>query len=481
MQGILTVTLVLAFTLPAQAADEAEPQLLMLYGPGSDVGTGVLAEKLRRRMDPRGPSPQRTKPIREAVDLPDLLRPYGDFLVHECVGDPAPPDAVLEQIEAGMREFQTLEYAPAVAAFERAEAMLPCLTGYLPEGTISDLYFFHGIAAFYVVDKGEARRQFARALSAEPSRPWDDRFAPPPQQAFLDAGKEILHTPPRPLTVLDPGGLALDLRIDSAEWVGYPETPRELVPGVHLIQWCLASGDVRSLQVEVVPGGQLVLLTGQGLVEAVLDGGRDADLGRVIAPTLQQYAIEQEADQLIIVRVGEPAQMTLFDPHAGTFERTERERFQSSVEEQRARWGPRGGMSLGIGFSTISSPGDKWDFQYIAFSGSAEFRVLAGIYLDVEAAVRLRRGEVDRDSLVVLPSTRIGVKYAIKLGNMRPYLGFAGQTMVFGDTTSLGGGVLLGMAIDSPQIPALRLGIDVFGGRVGNWVLQVVGQIGFYY
>ena len=466
------------------APDDVPSQRLMIYGPGVDDVARLEAEKLRLRMDRRGLAPYQAMAIADtlAVVQDDTLRAYGDILVHECQQEPTPPDVVLEVIDQGLDLFMGLDYEAALAAFEVAEARLPCLTGYLPEGKLSDLYFFEGLAAFYVRGSQDARACFARALAAEPSRPWDDRFPPAPQQIFLDAGKEILHTPPRQVLMRDPTGLAGDLRIDSARELASDVESRSLCPGVHLLQWQLADGGVRTLQVELVPGGQLVLLTGAGFLAAVLDGGRDDGLGRVVAPFLGQLADEQGADEIVIVRVDEAPQVSLFDPVEQDFEITERERFKSNTEAERQRWGPRGGISLGVGFLTLVDPSDNWDFQYVVMTLHGEFRLIGGLYVDIAGNLGVRRGEVDRDSLMVAPSSRMGIKYALKLRHVRPYLGVAGQTNMFGpQDVALGGGALVGMALEFPKNPALRMGVEVFGGKVRNWTIQIVGQVGVYY
>lgn len=468
--------------LAVHAVAASAGERVMLYGPGTGEDDLDSAQKLWRRMDPAGDEPDVFLPLAEALTLPPGPTVYGDILVHDCAATSVAPDHLLEMVEQGMREFRALEYAAAIASFERAEAMLPCLAGFLPSGKVSDLYFFHGLAAFYAQGKAEARSLFARSLSSEPSRPWDDRYPPLPQQAFLDAGKAILHIPPRPVRVADPGGEIVAIRVDSHEWSGFPDTQLDLTPGWHLVQWKLASGEVQSVQVEVVPSGQVVVATRAGFLAAVLDGGRDAELGRVTVAPMQRLAADKGADDLVIVHVDEPQQVTLFLPTEGRYEQTQRERFASSFEEQRARWGPRGGASLGMGVSSIVAPRDDWDFQYYTLQASAEFRIVAGVYMDVAAALRLRRGQENRETLVLAPSTRIGVKYALKIGTTRPFLGVAGQTMVYGqDDVSLGVGALGGVAFEFPRNPALRIGVEIFAGRVRNWVMQVTGQVGFYY
>lgn len=461
-----------------------EPVRIMIYGPGVDDAARAEAEQLRKRMERRVTPPRSVLPVAEVfpATADDTLRAYGDILVEACPGEPAPPDVVLEAIDQGMAQFSDMEYPAAIEAFEQAEAMLPCLSGFLPEGRLGDLTFFHGLAAFYVEGPAAAREAFTRTLSANPSRPWDDRFPPPPQQAFLDASKDVLHHPPTRLWLGDPTGTIQEIRIDSTTWTGFPATPRELVPGTHLIQWRDVGGAVHSLQVELVPGGQLVLLTGAGFLEAVLDGGREPDLGRVVAPQLRQLAFDHGAEQVIVVRAGEQAQVSLFDPATGEFELTERERSRSRSEEERALWGPRGGLSIGGGFTTLIAPRDEWDFQYGTVIAVGEFRIIAGLYMDVAISLGIRRGEIDRYSAVLLPMSRIGVKYAFKFSVIRPYLGIVGQTTVYGDTdVALGGGGIVGLALDLPRRPELRLGLEVFGGNVVNWQLMVTGQVGVYF
>jgi len=483
-----TLLLVLA-AMPAGAAPgdplhSPEPVRMLIFGPGSDDATRAEAEKLRMRME-RGRVPPRhvvsaSELFEETGD--EALRAYGDILVDTCAGEPAPPDVVLERIDQGMAQFAEMEYPAAITSFEEAEAMLPCLTGFLPEGKLGDLTFFHGLAAFYVDGPAAAREVFARTLSADPSRPWDDRFPPPPQQAFLDASKEILHSPPTPLLLRDPTGTVQEVRIDTTIWDGFPDTPRELVPGTHLVQWRDVNGAVHSLQLKLVPGGQLVLLTGAGFLHAVLDGGRDPDLGRVVAPRLRQVALDHGAEQVIVVRTGEDSQVSLFDPATAEFQLTEKERSRSRTEEERALWGPRGGLSIGGGFTTLVAPRDEWDFQYGTVIAVGEFRIIAGLYMDVAISLGIRRGEVDRYSAVLLPMSRIGVKYAFKFSVIRPYIGIVGQTTVYSETdVALGGGGIVGLALDLPRRPELRLGIEVYGGNVLNWQLMVTGQVGVYF
>jgi hypothetical protein len=461
-----------------------EPVRLMIFGPGSDDAARGEAEKLRLRMERRVTPPRSVVPATELfpATADETLRAYGDILVTACPGEPTPPDAVLEAIDRGMLQFADMEYPAAIDAFVTAEAMLPCLTGFLPEGKLGDLAFFHGLAEFYVHGPTAAREVFARTLSANPTRPWDDRFPPPPQQAFLDASKDVLHSPPTALLLRDPTGTIQEIRVDTTSWSGFPDAPRELVPGTHLIQWRDVSGSVHSLQIELVPGGQLVLLTGAGFLHAVLDGGRDPDLGRVVAPRLRQAAVDHGAEQVIVVRAGEDPQVSLFDPASGDFQLTERERSRSRTEEERALWGPRGGLSIGGGFISLIAPRDEWDFQYGTIIAVGEFRVIAGLYMDVAISLGLRRGEVDRYSAVLLPMSRIGVKYAFKFSVIRPYLGIVGQTTVYGDdNVALGGGGIVGLALDLPRRPELRLGFEVYGGNVVNWQVMVTGQIGVYY
>jgi len=468
----------------ALAADGDGPVRLMIVGPRGDESSLEEADRLLRRMDPTGEHPGET--LAAADVLPGIadpaLRPYGDILVTRCSAGPATPDTVLEAMERGMGWVAAIEYEQAILAFEEAEARLPCLTGFLPEGKISDLYFFHGLASFYVEGEQQARRLFARSLSAQPSRPWDDRFPPPPQQVFLDAGKDVLHVPPRPVVVRDPAGVVTELRIDAEAWTGLPDEPRTLVPGTHLLQWHGMEGELQSLQLELVPGGQLVLLTGAGFLEAVLDGGRDPALARVVAPALGQLAADRGVEEVVIVRTGEEPQVSLFDPGRGTFEPTRKERFLSTWEEQRQRWGPRGGLSLGVGFTSVIAPRDDWDFQYLTLMAAAEFRVIAGLYLDVAVNMGLRRGEMNRDSIVALPSSRIGVRYAFQLAPVRPFLGVAGQTNMYSrDDVVLGGGALFGVALELKRTRALRLAVEGFVGRIRNWCIQGTVQVGVYY
>jgi len=487
MRGLLILQIALLVAAPGRATGSGENEAVRvaLYGPGSNDAARSAAEKLRRFMDRGGVEPRDWLDAARAlgVGADDPLRAYGDIVVHACHGPPATAAEVRELFEGGMQLLDSLEYEEAIGAFERTEERLPCLGSFLDAGTIGDLYFFHGLAAFSVREEGdEAKEQFANALSARPSRPWDDRYSSAAQQAFLHAGQQVLHAPPHPIRLRDPAGIIQEIRIDGEVWEGMADGTRDLVPGLHLLQWRTETGEVQTMQVEVVAGGRLVLLTGAGFVDAVLDGGRDPDLARAVTPALRQLAFEQGAEELVIVRVLPPQQVALFDPGEGSFELSERERFRHGYDEQRARWGPRGGISIGLGATSIVSPHDDWDFQYTTVMLTGEFQTVAGLYLDVAASLSLRRGEVNRETVVLLPATRIGLKYALKVKNLRPFLGIASPTVMYGKgNVSMGFGALLGLAVEFPKYPALRIGIELFGGRAHNWCMQITGQVGFYY
>lgn len=487
MRGLLSVPLAWVFAMasPALAADTGEPVRVGVFGPGSSESSRISAVKLRRYMDRGGPEPTEWLAAAQALDVgPDApLRAYGDIVVSACHAGNVSAQDVHELFEQGMELFDSLEYEAAIEAFERAEELLPCLSGFLVSPSVSDLYFFHGLAAFSVLEADdEAREQFANALSAQPSRVWDDRYSGAAQQAFLHAGQQVLHAPAHPIRLRDPAGTVQEVRIDGEVWEGLGDATRELVAGLHLLQWRTGTGEVRTLQLEVVAGGRLVLLTGSGFVDAVLDGGRDPDLARAVTPALRQLAFQRGAEKLVIVRTLLFPQVATFDPADGSFELSERERFRHGFDEQRARWGPRGGLSLAMGATSIVSPHDDWDFQYTTVMLVGEFWTVAGLYLDVAASLSIRRGEVNRQSVVLLPATRIGLKYAFKLGNLRPFIGVASPTMMYGKgNVSMGLGALAGLAVEFPKYPALRIGVEAFVGRAHNWCMVFTGQVGFYY
>jgi len=487
MRRLLILPAVLWLAVPngAGAADVDKEVRLALFGPGSNDAARTAAEKLRRFMDRGGVEPQEWLAAAEALDVgaDDPLRAYGDIVVRTCHGETASAQDVRASLEHGLGLLDSLEYEAAIESFERAEGYLPCLGDFIGPTTVADLYFFHGLAAFSVLeDDEEARERFANALSAEPSRPWDDRYSGAAQQAYLHAGQQVLHAPPHPIRFRDPAGTIQEIRIDGEVWEGLGDATRDLVPGLHLLQWRTETGALHTLQLEVVAGGRLVLLTGAGFVDAVLDGGRDPDLARAVTPALRQLAFQRGAEQVVIVRTLPPQQVALFDPADGSFELSERERFRHGYGEQRARWGPRGGISLGLGATSIVSPQDDWDFQYSTILLVGEFQTVAGLYLDVAASLAIRRGEYNRESVVLLPATRIGLKYAFKLRNLRPFLGIASPTVMYGKgNVAMGLGALLGLAVEFPKYPALRIGIELFGGRAHNWCMVVTGQVGFYY
>ena len=482
---ILPVALVLIVQARPAAADTEEPVRIALFGPGSNDSSRINAAKLRRYMERGGTDPQEWLAASQALDVgtDDPLRAYGDIVVSVCNGEAATAQDVRAAFEQGMELFDSLEYEAAIEAFERAEELLPCLNGFLGTPSVADLYFFHGLAAFSVLETDdEAREQFANALSAQPALPWDDRYSSAAQQAFLHAGQQVLHAPAHPIRLRDPAGTVQEIRIDGEVWEGLGDATRDLVAGLHLVQWRTETGEVHTLQVEVVAGGRLVLLTGAGFVHAVLDGGRDPDLARAVTPALRQLAFQRGAQEVVIVRTLLFPQVALFDPADGSFELSERERFRHGFDQQRARWGPRGGISLGMGATSIVSPSDDWDFQYTAVMLVGEFWTVAGLYLDVAASLSIRRGEVNRESVVLLPATRIGLKYAFKIGNLRPFIGVASPTMMYGKgNVSMGLGALVGLAVEFPKYPALRIGVEAFVGRAHNWCMLFTGQVGFYY
>ncbi|GEM_PF-3215315 len=251
---------------PAHASE------MLLYGPGvPSPETAARAEAvLRVAADVESP----TGGTSHVLDLPFPSQApvwiSGDLLSLPC-GDPAlagvDPAAVVSEATELVDE---LSYDKALVRLEEGLRALPCVAAQVDRKTLTDLYFFLGLAQFEEGRSEKAKRAFASALAIDIDRPWDHDYPPDPQALYEEAAGELIAEG-APAVGLDLRGAALsDFRVDGDALDSSAAKALSLHRGKHLIQYTTAAGTRISSLVNVGRGGG-DLVSRDGLRDAVLN------------------------------------------------------------------------------------------------------------------------------------------------------------------------------------------------------------------
>lgn len=185
-----------------------------------------------------------------------------------CDGRSVRVDQVVGGLESARRAVDELEYGSARLLLEGGVELLPCLVDVVEPALLYDLHFLSGLVAWNEGDRDQAEASFARAVSVDPARPWDEAYAPDAKGAFLQALQSSIAEPGPILRVSDDlrGRVLLDGRLVA--------DGDHLAAGPHLLQVSTGPTWV-SQELQVEPArvrSELALLGPRGLQEALLAG-----------------------------------------------------------------------------------------------------------------------------------------------------------------------------------------------------------------
>jgi len=147
-----------------------------------------------------------------------------------CDGRSVRVDQVVGGLESARRAVDELEYGSARLLLEGGVELLPCLVDVVEPALLYDLHFLSGLVAWNEGDRDQAEASFARAVSVDPARPWDEAYAPDAKGAFLQALQSSIAEPGPILRVSDDlrGRVLLDGRLVA--------DGDHLAAGPHLLQ-----------------------------------------------------------------------------------------------------------------------------------------------------------------------------------------------------------------------------------------------------
>jgi hypothetical protein len=499
-QALRSLTLLLAVVLarPAWAGE------MLLYGPGvPSPETAARAEAvLRAATDVDAPSGGTS----HVLDLPfpsgGAVWTSGDLLPLPC-GDrtlgAVDPRAVVAE---GTALVDDLSYDKALLRLAEGLRALPCVEAELDRKTLTDLYFFMGLAEFEEGSKKKAKRAFASALAIDIDRPWDDDYPPDPQALYEEAAAE-LRAEGAPSVGLDlRGGSVTEFRIDGETVdLGTPQA-LELHRGKHLTQYTDADGNRTSSLVNVGrDGGDFV--TRDALRHGVLNLAWKPVTAGAAEAALSDLGRSRGVDEVYVVLLGEGDSADrayrftvstadllplVIDQDAVAAEMSGRERptplpkapetLSSEADIAAGRLGITLGGGLHVG--NLHPYGLVTLRAHVRLVGGLELG--GGLYLGVTAIEYAAPGTDSGgqliDAVYVLPGGHFDVRYRVNLGSAHPYFGGRGIITAseietseaaargFEDEVGVagGGGALVGIDITPAGPKGLILNIDFTGG-----------------
>ncbi len=263
--GAAALLLAASLALPARAGE-----VVIVHGGG---GGEDLESALREALSAFGVQVAGD----DVVDVDVIQPPYPDELVvygattqARCGGKARSWDEMRAEIARGQEVLDALEYADAEVMLGRVWEDLACADAFVDAGTLIELSMLLGLSAHYRGQRNPARQWFSYALAVNPDLPWNDTYPPEAQQVFNHALAELLRAGDASLDV-GPVSVGFEVRIDGT--TVDPLAPRvTLKQGTHLVQWRGADGAVVGTSVFVGGGDQAVLLSADGLGDAILDG-----------------------------------------------------------------------------------------------------------------------------------------------------------------------------------------------------------------
>lgn len=292
------LTLLLAAALiPLGAAAEGT---LLVYGPDVEGGAAGAIREAERVFGATVDAAAVIELDQIEPPYPELLVPFGAAEVLRCPGQPTAVADIRQTTQLGMSSLDELDYPQASTHLEAAWNGTRCANAFLDREELVELPLMLGILAHYQGDKDDAYDWFARALAIDPDLAWDNAYPPDAQQVFNNALAETLRNEAASMITVPDRKAVSELRVDGA--VVDPLAPQvTFKPGVHLLQWRNADGDVQSLAVAAATDSPMVLLSARQLRNAILAGPSGGDIQPAVIDRLAVLASARDAADVIVV------------------------------------------------------------------------------------------------------------------------------------------------------------------------------------
>jgi len=147
-----------------------------------------------------------------------------------CEGEPVSTVAFDQRVKQASDAVDSLEFAEARKHLGAARAAMPCLDDVAPLDSVYQVWFLEGLSAFHEGKEDEAQAAFEIATAMDPTRQWNDAYAPAPQGVFLAALQSALAKEGRALGRDD--GVTGEILVDGQPFDG----TGTLLAGTHLVQ-----------------------------------------------------------------------------------------------------------------------------------------------------------------------------------------------------------------------------------------------------
>jgi hypothetical protein len=519
--ALLICGLTCLLTGQATAADT-----LLIYGPGMP-GADAEADA-RDQAAPLLRGGQRRADAIHVSEVPFLgpapMWAAGDVVVRPCGGGLRELSEIRGLVERGVEQTDLLEEEQAAKTFRSAWLALECAGGFVPRDLLYEIHFYSGLSAYVAGDEERAGDHFLEAVSTDPGREFDPGYPPEIEKVYRQAERRWADADVLVMEVRDPQLVAIEVRVDGQP-VRAGTDRWQLSPGIHLVQFSSRFGTFTSLRVEAEEGGQAVLLSREGLVDALLAPDADATAEAAAATALRQLAADRGVTNVVGSILGERPLLYRWESMNDSFamrdpvvlERTTRVEPVEPVEEDPVEVTPRDGVSTA---SSQDDPVEETEVERVkpppqhgalvasfgwfyyptespdpAASSYANLGVLFewtlrevlaadfGFWVPVRAPQTPGNGVQETEKL---PTIRLGLRVNLAPWPVRPYVGGAlhlvledgdGDPSTEADNVIHTGGVgIVGLNIDPGK--HLRIQLDAQMGFGQAFILQTTAGVG---
>jgi hypothetical protein len=313
----LAVCAALATPLVAGAA----PRVLLLYGPG--IPGAETEAAARDQASPLLRGPARDAEAMHVSEVPFLgpapMWASGDVDVQPCSGGLRSLEELRSMVERGKELTDLLEDVQAARTFYSAWAAMACADDFVPRDLMYDIHFYSGLSSYVAGDEDAAMAHFLEAVSTDPGCAFDPGYSPEIERMYNTAQQRWLDSEVLEFQVRDPAGVGSEVRLDGQP-VRAGNATHQLSPGIHLLQFRSRFGTFTSLRIEAHEGGYAVLVSREGLLEALLDPLADDASLATARVSLAALAIERGVDGIVGSVLGEPGRLYRYDVVNGGLE-----------------------------------------------------------------------------------------------------------------------------------------------------------------